>query len=323
MERNVMQADFNRVEESAYVSATKTVPAFRAWFVWMILLASLAVGLCLAIAWSPTLVDDDIGLNVANTLLGSTAQTVSIGNAWFGLAFAIVAGLATTFTACNCVVFSCIAPLTGVGEKEGARPGIWRLLLWMGAGVIAVTALYGVIGAILGSAVPGLSSATLPIGTGLPERLLQSSIVFTALGILLWIWGVIALQVVKNPFQRLLQRRPWVVPLFLGIIVGFFSVGRPYPLFHKLFQYAAGTGNPALSAVLTALQGLGNIVVMALIFVLLTYGTGGRFERWMLANPLRARAFTALSVIIGGTFLIAYWGLRLPSHFGIGWFPQF
>jgi len=32
---------------------------------------------------------------------------------------------------------------------------------------------------------------------------------------------------------------------------------------------------------------------------------------------------TAFSLIVGGTFLIAYWGLRVPAAFGIGWFPHF
>jgi len=43
----------------------------------------------------------------------------------------------------------------------------------------------------------------------------------------------------------------------------------------------------------------------------------------MHAHPLRARALTAISVIGGGTFLIAYWGVRAFAHHGIGWFPHF
>jgi hypothetical protein len=192
-------------------------------------------------------------------------------------------------------------------------------------GVIAVTVAYGIIGAILGSQVPSLSQAVvhLPIGYSYPLRLLQSTLVFVSLGLVLLFWGLVTLQIASNPFKRLVQQGPWLVSLFLGAIVGCFTVGRPFPLFHKLFQYAAGTGSPALAAVLIALQGLGNIAVMALIFVLLTRGTNGRFERWLYGNPLRAKAITALSMIGGGTFLIAYWGLRVPAAFGIGWFPHF
>ena len=58
-------------------------------------------------------------------------------------------------------------------------------------------------------------------------------------------------------------------------------------------------------------------------FCMPLYGTRGRFERWMQANPHRARMITAISVIVGGTFLSAYWGMRLPANFGIGWFPHF
>lgn len=71
-----------------------------------------------------------------------------------------------------------------------------------------------------------------------------------------------------------------------------------------------------------AVQGLGNIVVMALLLLLLMYGTGGRFERWLRSNPRRVTTITAISLIVGGTFFVVYWGFRVPSYFGIGWFPH-
>lgn len=308
------------LSENAAAGGTASVS--RSMFVWIAIAAALAAGLLLAIVWSPALADDAIGENVANTvLLGSAARTAALNSAWFSIAFAIAAGLGTTFTACNCAVFSCIVPLAS--QREQARLGVGRLLLWMCIGVISVTAVYGIVGAILGSQVPSLSHAVLRIGKGFPVRLLQSTTVFVILGIMLWIWGLVTLRLVNNPLRKVVGERPWMVPLSLGVIVGFFSVGRPFPLFFKLLQYAAGTGNPLLSALLIAIQGLGNIVLMTLLFVVLIYGTQGRFERWMQANPHRARMITAISVIVGGTFLIAYWGIRLPANFGIGWFPHF
>jgi hypothetical protein len=293
---------------------------------WLLLLGSIALGLLVAIFWRADIVDQDIGFTVAGTILpGSTAHGWTVANAWTGLVFAIAAGLGTTFTACNCAVFSCIAPLSS--QKGQTRMGIGRLLLWMALGVVCVTAVYGIAGAVLSKQLPSLSTAVLPAleGSargGIPIRLLQSSTVFVALGVLLLYWGLVALQMAVNPLKRFVQRRPWIVPLSLGVVVGFFTVGRPYPLFRTLFQYSADTGNPLLAGVLIALQGLCNIALMALLFWLLTWGTRGRFERWMLAHPFSAKAFTALSVIGAGTFLIAYWGLRLYANYGIGWFPH-
>jgi hypothetical protein len=315
MANKISQQDIPGAMWSKSAVTTIASPAFR---VWTTVLVSIAIGLILAILWSPTVADDAIGENIANTILGSTAKTVAIGDTLFGIAFAIAAGLGTTFTACNCVVFSCIAPLTK--ENGRANMGIVRLLLWMCLGVITITTIYGILGVILGNRMPSLSQTMVHLPMGIyPLRLLQSTIVFVCLGIVLLLWGGSSLRITRN---ALTQRYPWLVPLGLGVIIGCFTVGRPYPLFHKLFLYSAGTGNLVLSAVLVAIQGLGNIALMALIFVLLSRGTRGRFAEWLQANPLRARTFTAISMIGGGTFLLAYWGLRVPAAFGIGWFPH-
>lgn len=306
------------LDQAGASEAAKNSSAIAAWTV---LLVGTVVGLLIAILWVPAIADDAIGVNLASSILGRNAASVVLTSGWFGLAFAIAAGLGNTFTACNCVVFSCIAPLSG--QKGQTKAGVGRLLLIMALGVVVITALYGVVGALLDRQIPGVSKAILPIGRGFPVRLVQSTAVFVILGIILFYWGLVALRLAKNPLRRMVEKHLWTIPFFLGVIVGCFSIGRPYPLFQTLFQYAAGSGNVLLSALLIALQGLCNIVVMALLFVLLMFGTGGRVERWMQGNPFRAQALTALSVIGGGVFLIAYWGIRLPALFGIGWFPHF
>jgi MFS family permease len=313
------------VTENGFVQSAEKPKGARTsqlFGLWIVLLAATIVGLLIAIFWSPTLVDTVIGMNIAHAVLGRNPTAVVFTNVWFSFVFAIAAGLANTFTACNCVVFSCIAPLSSQ-QSQRTKRSVGSLLLWMAIGIITVTTLYSVIGTLLNKQIPMLSHAILPFGQEFPVRLLQSSVVFVILGLVLCYWGLVALQFARNPFQKLVERCPWLVSLFLGIIVGFFSVGRPYPLFQELFKYATGSGNVLLSALLLALQGLCNIAVMALVFVLLIYGTGGRFERWLQANPSRSRALTAFSLVVGGIFLIAYWGIRLPSHFGIGWFPTF
>jgi len=56
----------------------------------------------------------------------------------------------------------------------------------------------------------------------------------------------------------------------MGALIGGFLIGRPYPLFHKMFEYAASTHNPFYGALSFILVALGNIVVMALLFLALS-----------------------------------------------------
>jgi hypothetical protein len=286
---------------------------------WLVIPASMATGLLIAVLWSAQLADDTVGVTVASKLVGTDAATTSIGNSLFAMAFAIAAGLGTTFTACNVCVFSCIAPLAR--EKGATRASAGRLMGLMAAGIVLVTLVYGVVGALFGSSVPSLStSMTTVLGHKYPVRLLQSDVVFTVLGLVLLAWGLTTLQVIRNPFRALTARYAWLTPVFLGVIIGGFTVGRPYPLFHKLFIYASQTGDPLLAGVLTALQGLMNVALMGAIFLLLSRGTGGRFEAWLTSKPLRAATITAVSLFIGGAFLISYWTFRVPAVFGVGWF---
>lgn len=292
--------------------------------VWSIAAISALAGLVLAIVWSFEVADAVLGDNIANTVLGADAKELALDNIspLLGLAFAFAAGLAATFTACNFVVFSCVAPLAA--EAESRRRSLWRLLGWISIGVIGVTAIYGIAGVLFRQSLPILSAARLAIGggDGVPVRLIQSSVVFVSLGLCFLIWGLHTLGLIGNPLPFVNARRPWLKPLLIGVLIGGFTVGRPFPLFRKAFEYAAETGNPFFSAGAMAVQGLGNIVLMALVLLLLMYGTGGRFERWLRNNPSRVTTLTAISLIVGGTFFVAYWGFRVPSYFGIGWFPH-
>ncbi|HEY0603760.1 MAG TPA: hypothetical protein VGD58_12655 [Herpetosiphonaceae bacterium] len=292
------------------------------WEALFIVLLSVAAGLVLAIVWSFEVADGMLGATIANTTLGVDAKAVSIGGPLFGIIFGFAAGLAATFTACNCVVFSCVAPL--VAEKQTQRQSIVRVLGWMVLGVLGVTMLYGAIGVFLRDSLPILSPARLAIGSGegYPVRLAQSTVVFVILGAIFVVWGLHILQLVASPLHRFSSDHPWLKPLAIGLMVGFFTVGRPFPLFRKAFEYAVDTGNPVLSALVLALHGLGNIAVVVLLILLLVYGTGGRFQRWIRQHPHGVMILTAVSMLVGGTFFIAYWGVRVPSLFGIGWFPQ-
>src|SRR5256712_12912752 len=79
--------------------------------VWL-LVRSAALGLGLAIVWSPNFVDQTIGENGATTILGYSVTTTPITGVLMAIGFAFVSGLTGTFTACNVAGLSAIAPLS-------------------------------------------------------------------------------------------------------------------------------------------------------------------------------------------------------------------
>jgi hypothetical protein len=58
-----------------------------------------------------------------------------------------------------------------------------------------------------------------------------------------------------------------------------------------------------------------------LMGVLLVALSMTRFPRWLAAAPVRASTASACSLVAGGSFTIIYWAIRVPAHFGYGWFP--
>ena len=77
-----------------------------------------------------------------------------------------------------------------------------------------------------------------------------------------------------------------------------------------------------LGALTFVLQSLGNIAVMALLFLGITAIAGGRLQRWLALRPERLARLNATVLITAGVFLVAYWCIRLPAYFGIGWWPK-
>lgn len=282
------------------------------------IILSLLAGAILTSLWSYRLVDSVIGDSIANSLLGYDAKATPIANAVAGAIFAFVSGLAGTFTACNICAFSAIAPLAAEKRSLGQ---VLRPLGHLTLGAVVVAALYGAVGALVGPELPQLSSARLE-ASGYPLRLVQSTVIFVGIGLIFILWGVMTLGVLPNPWARLAARYPWARTVFMGALIGAFLIGRPFPLFKKMFEYAAATHDPAYGALAFVLQSLGNMLLVALLFVALAYGTGGRFERWLYARPGRSQAFTAAALLVGGAFFVTYWGFRVPSLFGIGWWPS-
>lgn len=282
-----------------------------------LVVVSMLVGLAIAILWSASLVDDDIGVNTANGILGHDSLTTSITGGVAGIIFAFTAGLAGTFTACNVAVFSAVAPLMGDAPTAATRMRrALRPMGWLTLGLVVVAGLYGAIGAASGPNIPQLSNTL--VGK-MPERTVQAMVVFAIIGVTLIYLGLAAAGVVPDPLRRLTALFAHTPQVLMGAIIGGFLIGRPYPLFFKMFQYAASTHNPFYGALSFILIGLGNILIMTLLFLALS---ATRIQQWLRANPTRIAKFTSAALLIGGAFTFFYWGVRLPSHFGYGWFPS-
>ncbi|MCI4065669.1 hypothetical protein MRQ36_25175 [Micromonospora sp. R77] len=281
-------------------------------------LISAAAGILLAVLWSFELVDSVIGDTVADSLLGHDAKATAITGTAAGLLFAFVSGFAGTFTACNIAMVASLGPMSQAGasrvERSAAtlRP-LLRAVGLLALGMLPVSAGYGALGVLLGDRLPQLSTDTVG---DVPVRLVQSSVVFGLIGLVLAYLGLAALGLLPDVFAARPARRV----VLLGALVGGFLIGRPYPLFNKLFHWAVDTGNPAYGALAFVLQSLGNILVVSVLFALVVLVSRGRFLRWM-AEPRRAAVVTGALLVALGVFTVVYWDLRVPAHFGVGWFP--
>jgi hypothetical protein len=279
---------------------------------------SLIAGVAISVLWSARLVDDDIGVNSATGIIGHNALTTNISGSAAGIIFAFAAGLAGTFTACNVAAFSAIAPMMEDAPSIASRAKLaMRPLMWLTIGTIAVAGTYGAIGAVLGTRIPQLSTEI--IGNGVPVRVLQSLVVFSVIGLIFIYLGLAAIDVVPDPLRRWTQHFQYAPQLVMGFLIGGFLIGRPYPLFFKMFQYAATTHNPLYGALTFILVSIGNILLMGLLFLLLSMS---RFQSWLRARAGRVQRFTAVALLVGGAFTFIYWGVRLPANLGYGWFPH-
>lgn len=289
-----------------------------------LIFGSLLAGILLTIFWSFEFVDSTIGDNVANSVLGYDAKATELAGPLMGVVFAFVSGLAGTFTACNIACFGAVAPLLGQSQQVSKRVEMMTALKavgWLTLGMVVVSGLYGAIGALIGPGLPQLSTETT--AAGMPIRLVQSSLVFGVVGLAFLYLGAAAVGVLPDAFQRLRAKHPRTDVVVMGVLIGAFLIGRPFPLFFKLFNYAASTHDAFLGAGAFVLQSLGNIVVMVGLFFALFFLGGGRFRRWLQASPGRINRFTAGALIFAGSFTFFYWMLRVPAIFGYGWFPTF
>ncbi|MER5996558.1 hypothetical protein [Streptomyces viridosporus] len=288
----------------------------------LVIAVSALFGFALTVVWSAEFVDRIIGDNVADTLLGHSAKDTPIAGVLAGLAFALATGVAGTFTACNVAVFSALAPLTGGASRSrrGRMAAALRPLSRLAFGAVVVSAAYGMVAAIVGSGMPQFDQSQG--GSGLSGRLVQAMVVYGVIGLLMTYLGLAALGVVRDPLAKVSQRFPGAPMLFMGGLIGAFLVGRPFPLFRQLFRDAAESHNPLYGAVAFGLQSIGNIAVMAAMFLLVTGFFGDRLHRWMTQRPSRASALMAAAFIAAGVFMVLYWDVRILARRDLIWYPM-
>ncbi|PZF99007.1 hypothetical protein C1I99_12355 [Micromonospora deserti] len=288
----------------------------------LIILLSVLGGFLLTVIWSAEFVDRTIGDNVANTLLGHDAKETPLQGIVAGILFAFVSGIAGTFTACNIAAFGALAPLTGTaGGRLNRFVQPLKPLGWMSMGMIAVSAAYGAVVGVVGTSMPQFSTAANPAG-GLSPRSIQAMVVFGVIGLIMIYLGLAALGVVPDPFARIARRHPNAPMVFMGALIAGFLIGRPFALFRQMFRDAAESGNPLYGAAAFTLQSIGNIVIMAVLFLLLTWFAGSRLQTWFAARPTRLAAITGAAFLVAGAFTFLYWDVRLLARRDIiPWYP--
>lgn len=285
---------------------------------WRVVLLSTLAGVAMAILWSPSFVDTVIAGGIADPVFGESIADATITGSGMAMAFAFMTGFAGMFTACNIAVFSALAPMTARTSTVRRQVATMvRPVGWLMFGAVVVAGLYGVVGVLFADSLPQLSEGKIG---GVPARLLQASVVFGLIGIVMLWRGLAYAGVARNPLERVTARHPRTEIVFLGGLIGAFLIGRPFPPFRNLFAYAAETHNPVLGFVTFALQSIGNVLGVVLLFVLLTAVTRGGFQRWMHARPGRHARFAAGAFLLVGAFLVVYWGVKL-GHWAdlFGW----
>jgi sulfite exporter TauE/SafE len=104
----------------------------------------------------------------------------------------------------------------------------------------------------------------------------------------------------------------------MGLLVGLFGVGRPFPVMRDFLAYAASAESPLYGALVMAIEGLGQITVMLILLVTVSYVFRRPLARWAATSPDGASVATSLALLGGGAFFLFYWGILRALSAG-GW----
>lgn len=308
---------YNQTAEARAYS--RSFYSFRSRLVWAV--CAVVVGVLVAGFWNYHLVDGFGRDFVAGPMIGDTEalsgafHEQGIG---FGFVFAIVAGLAATFTACNCVVFAMLPGLACSPDGKGSSRQL--ALKAFGAFTLAVLLVCFLYGAYVGT----LGVERIATFNERANRLAQAQITFTTLGGVMFVWGLISFGfldriVAKLPYSLLrFSASPVSKAAVMGVLVGLFAVGRPFPVFRDFLAYAATSENSLYGGAVMALQGVGQILVMALLFLLLFVPFSKRIANWSARHPGKMERLSAAALLAGGSYFIYYWGLAFAYDVG-GW----
>lgn len=290
-------------------------------------LAIIAIGIIIAGFWNYHLVDGFGQKVVAGNTIGDTsslAETFGENGGGFGFIFAAIAGLAATFTACNCVAFAMIPGLACTTDQQNTRQSARKAITAFITPVALTGALYGIFIGFLG-----------PEGIELfnerPVRLAQAQAVFSIIGIVMLFWGFLELGYFKkltdlfSDQTKYFFSSPTTKATLLGILVGLFAVGRPFPVFRQFLTYAATANSPLYGSLVMIIHGIGQVAVMLLLFFLLVYFFGDKMMKWINKTPQKPRMLTALALLGGGAYFIFYWGIAFIYDVGqwgfkLGWY---
>ncbi len=293
----------------------------RIWYtVITILIAILIAGF-----WNRGIADG-IGRDIiAGGTIGDTgglADQYDSKGSGFGVLFAAIAGLAATFTACNCVIFAMMPGMACSTGSGGAS--IWKILGAFTAPVVLITGIYGLYIGFLGA--EGIQHVN-----AVPVRYAQSFAVFTALGFAMFFWGLLEMgfldgiktgvsQTTRDFFNQIT-----VKATVLGAMVGMFTVGRPYPLFRDFLVYAASSKNPLYGSGVMMIQGIGQIAIMVLLLVLVVKLAGQKISALAVKKSYKFQMISGLALLAGGTYFLFYWGLGRQFGWGrwgykLGWY---
>ena len=305
----------------------------------MYLTAAALVGVVIAGFWNFRVVDgfgaDIVAANTIGDYRGRAGEFAILG-ATFGFLFAFVAGLAATFTACNCVAFAMIPGLvcapdaaasagTPSRRSSSGRDAALRALRIMLFFVVLVSAIYGAFVGWLGPAGVAAINAR-------EVRFAQAGIVFSVLGAAMLLWGAIELGLLDRftrrctPATRAFFNQSTTKAGIMGLMIGAFAIGRPYPVFREFLLYAAQAQSPAYGAAVMALQGIGQVAVMVAAFLLILALFSARLAAWVTTRPAQPALVSAIALVAGGAYFIFYWGIARawPSlgrwGFQLGWY---
>jgi hypothetical protein len=294
----------------------------------MHLISAMALGVIIAGFWNFRVVDgfgsDVVAANTIGTYQGRAAEFATLG-AGFGFIFALVAGLAATFTACNCVAFAMIPGLVCARDAKAGRSAALSSLGVMLLFVVLVSAIYGAFVGWLG-----------PVGVAAINtrevRFAQAGVVFSVLGLVMLFWSAIEFGLLdrvtsgSSPVTRAFFAQPTTKAAIMGAMLGAFAIGRPYPVFREFLLYAAQAQRPSYGAAVMALQGIGQVLVMVGAFLLVLWLFGERLRTWVINKPAQPALVSAFALAAGGAYFLFYWGIARAWPwmgrwgFQLGWY---